>query len=89
MNKKLHDLKFALVVCLMVFTITYIGLNGLNERHDLEIKYIIVVWPESMDVMKHDRFNECMEVTEWKWTCEFGSDAYFVPEDLYNEVYNP
>ena len=89
MNKRLHELKFTLVVCLMVITITYLGLHGFPKRYPDQIKYIIVVYPDNIEVMNHPRFNECMEVTEWKWTCEFGSDAYFVPEDLYNEIYKP
>jgi len=54
-----------------------------------EIKYIIVVWPESQELMEHDRFGECFLINDNDGLDHFGSSAYFVPEDLYYEIINP
>ena len=51
-------------------------------------KYIIVVWPESQELMEHNRFSECFLINDDKGIDQFGSSAYFVPEDLYKEVYS-
>lgn len=43
-------------------------------------KYILVPFPEIQDFMEHERWEECEP------SCSING-AYFVPEDLYNEVY--
>ena len=42
-------------------------------------RYILVLFPDSQNFMEHPRFDECEPSTE-------NMGAYFVPEDLYNEV---
>lgn len=49
------------------------------------IKYVMVTWPYSQEFMEHERFNECYLVQAMEDQEEISS-AYFVPEDLYNEV---
>jgi hypothetical protein len=49
-------------------------------------RYVIVLWPESQELMQEDWFNECILVP-----CEYKDDwlqssAYFVPEDRYIEA---
>ena len=48
-------------------------------------KYIIVTWPKSQQFMEHTRFNECYLVQAIEGQ-EALAAAYFVPEDLYNEI---
>ena len=48
-------------------------------------KYILVKWPNSQEFMEHPRFNECYLVQAIEGQEGF-SAAYFVPEDLYNEI---
>ncbi len=50
-------------------------------------KYVVVTWPNSQELMEHERFNECYLMQPIEGQEEI-SAAYFVPEDLYNEVYN-
>jgi len=49
--------------------------------------YKLVLWPESQDFMEHERFNECILGMELEGHDEIGLSAYFIPVDLYNEVY--
>lgn len=52
------------------------------------MKYILVQWPESQELMEHPRFNECLLVQDIEGHIEVGSSAYMCPEDLYEEVFN-
>lgn len=54
-----------------------------------EIKYIVVKWPESQHLIDHDRFTECYLVNSYNGLEEFGSCAFFVPEDIFNEIFLP
>lgn len=55
--------------------------------HPPQIKYIIVVWPDSEIIMKDYRSNECFRVMDFQGYCQFGADSYFVPTDLYYKYY--
>lgn len=47
-----------------------------------ESKYILVNWPDYQLFMDHPRFeDDCYNYSE--------TNAYFIPEDLYEEVINP
>jgi len=50
-------------------------------------KYIIVQWPESQRLMEHDRFAECELINTETGIDLYGSSAYFVPRDLYDEIF--
>jgi len=50
-------------------------------------KYVLVTWPDSQDLMNHQRFNECLFVQDIEGHDEVGSSAYMCPEDLYYEIY--
>ena len=50
-------------------------------------KYILVQWPESQELVEHERFNECLFVQNIDWHDEVGSSAYMCPEDLYEELF--
>ena len=50
-------------------------------------KYILVEWPYSQIYMEHPRFYECY-LRQGLIFQEFGDPAYFVPEDIYNELKN-
>ena len=50
-------------------------------------KYILVEWPESQLFFEHSRFNECYLVQASDHQIQYDA-AYFVPEDLYNEMLN-
>ena len=52
------------------------------------MKYVLVQWPESQLLMEHERFHECLLITDIEGHDEVGSSAYMCPEDLYNKVYN-
>lgn len=49
-------------------------------------KYILVPWPESQQLMEHERFNECLLVSNIEGHKDVGSSAYMVPESLYLEI---
>lgn len=51
-------------------------------------KYILVEWPESQELMEHERFNECLMVQDIEGHIEVGGSAYMCPEDLYEKVFN-
>ena len=51
-------------------------------------KYILVEWPESQELMEHERFNECLFVQDIDGHDEVGSSAYMCPEDLYEKIFN-
>lgn len=48
------------------------------------MKYILVQWPESQELMGHNRFDECISIQEIN---KVGYMAYMCPEDLYKEIY--
>ena len=50
-------------------------------------KYVLVEWPESQELMEHERFNECLLVQDIDEHEEVGGSAYMCPEDLYKEVF--
>ena len=50
-------------------------------------KYILVQWPESQELMGHERFNECLlvqDIDDYDGTCS----SYMCPEDLYEKIFN-
>lgn len=51
-----------------------------------ERRYIMVLWPYSQVVMDHPRFHECYLVQALEGQLHYDC-AYFVPEDIYAEVY--
>ena len=51
-------------------------------------KYVLVEWPESQELMEHERFNECLMVQDIEGHIEVGGSAYMCPEDLYEKVFN-
>jgi hypothetical protein len=48
------------------------------------VRYIMVLWPESQQFMEHPRFNECYLVQALEGQ-EYFDSAYFIPEDIYLE----
>jgi hypothetical protein len=51
-----------------------------------DAKYIMVMWPFLQIFMEHPRFDECYLVQALGDQEHFDS-AYFIPEDLYAELY--
>ena len=51
-------------------------------------KYVLVEWPESQELMEHERFNECLFVQDIDGHVEVEGSAYMCPEDLYEKVFN-
>lgn len=51
-------------------------------------KYILVTWPESQELMNHERFNECLFVQDIDGHVEVGGSTYMCPEDLYEKIFN-
>lgn len=51
----------------------------------MEQKYILVQWPQSQLFMEHPRFDECYLVQPLEHQPQYSS-AYFIPEDLYEEL---
>lgn len=51
-------------------------------------KYVLVEWPESQELMEHERFNECLMVQDIEDHIEVGGSAYMCPEDLYEKIFN-
>ena len=52
-------------------------------------KYVIVEWPESQLLMNHEKFCECHLINDEQGMEEFGSCAFFCPEDVFNDVFKP
>ena len=52
-------------------------------------KYVIIQWPDSQQLMDHERFSECHLINSERGIEEFDSCAFFVPEDLFEEVFKP
>ena len=51
--------------------------------------YIVVTWPESQSLMDYDWFeDECELINTKKGIDKYGSAAYYVPIDRYNEIKN-
>lgn len=48
-------------------------------------KYVLVLWPQSQEFMEHPRFIECyvLKALDDEDVVDL---AYFVPEDLFEEV---
>jgi hypothetical protein len=53
----------------------------------MKTKYVIVTWPESQKLMDHPRFDECHLICDDKGIKEYWLSAFFVPENLFNELY--
>jgi len=49
-------------------------------------RYVIVLWPESQELMEEDWFNECILVSSEYKDDWLRSSAYFVPEGRYIEA---
>jgi formylglycine-generating enzyme required for sulfatase activity len=49
-------------------------------------KYVIITWPESQDLFEQPWFDECHLVNDDQGLENFGSSAYFVPENRVNEM---
>lgn len=47
-------------------------------------KYILVQWPESQELMEHERFDECLLVQD---DDESNNNSYMCPEDLYEKIF--
>ena len=67
---------------LAVFEFLY---NLTKENKD---KYVLVQWPETQELMMHERFNECLFVQDIDGHDEVGGSSYMCPEDLYEEIFN-
>lgn len=52
------------------------------------MNYKLVEWPESQELMEHERFKECLMVQDIEGHVEVGGSAYMCPEDLYEKVFN-
>lgn len=50
--------------------------------------YYIVTWSESQVFMEEDWFDECFLINDDVGLEMFGSGAYFIPVDRYNEFYD-
>ena len=51
----------------------------------MELKYVVVGWPESQELMDFDWFDECVLLNHEKAIQDFGSSAYLVPEERLKE----
>ena len=51
-------------------------------------KYVLVEWPESQELMEHERFNECLLIQDIDGHVEVGGSAYMCPEDLWEEIFS-
>jgi len=49
--------------------------------------YKIVLWPDSQQLMSHERFFDCLLIDDIPGHVSLGSGAYAVPESLYNEIF--
>lgn len=51
------------------------------------IKYMIVEWPESQELMEHPDFNEhsCL-INDENWLDQYGPMSYFVEEDWLKSI---
>lgn len=57
----------------------------LNKENISEDKYIVVEWPESQDFIGRP---DVYLINDDNGYRDFGSSAYFVPENIYNLVMN-
>lgn len=54
------------------------------------MKYVIIQYPESKDIMNKSWFaTECHCILDRRGLAEYGHDAYFIPEERYYEVFKP
>jgi len=52
-------------------------------------RYIIVMWPESQGLFEFDWFKkECYLINDDEGLEQYGSSAYFIPEERYKELEN-
>ena len=51
------------------------------------MKYILVKWPNSDLLRSHNRFNECLLVSDLLGHEKVGISAFMCPEDLYVEIF--
>lgn len=49
------------------------------------IEYVLIAWPDSLDMLKMPWANECILMADPKLFPEYGKDAYFVPTNRYQE----
>lgn len=47
-------------------------------------KYILVGWSKSQKLMEHERFHECIFISD----IDERIKVYICPEDLYKEIFN-
>lgn len=50
-------------------------------------KYVLVTWPDSQELMEQEWFQDCILLNNDESLESFGSSAYLVPEDKYEELY--
>ena len=50
-------------------------------------KYVLVTWPDSQELMEQEWFQDCILLNDDESLESFGSSAYLVPEDKYEELY--
>ncbi|MDP1726869.1 MAG: hypothetical protein Q8M15_08800 [Bacteroidota bacterium] len=50
------------------------------------MEYILVTWPESQELMDQDWFNECILMNDENNLNEFGSSAFFVPKERFEQL---
>ena len=49
--------------------------------------YVVVCFPESQKLYDQDWFNECHLINDENGLDKFGSQAYFVPLEYYNQLF--
>lgn len=49
-------------------------------------KYVIICWPDSQEIMDKDWYNECHLINDEHGLELYGSSAYFVPEERFEEL---
>jgi hypothetical protein len=49
--------------------------------------YVLVLWPESQELMEKEWFNECILMNDENHLADIGSSAYFVPFERWNELW--
>jgi len=51
-------------------------------------KYVLVTWPQSQVLMEEDWFDECILMNDENYLEDVGPQAFFVPEERYNQFIN-
>ena len=60
--------------------------NDYTFKVEME-KYIVITWPESQELFDMEGFKDnCHLINDDKGLDKFGSSAYFVNEDWYNNI---